>query len=298
MTEYTLGTYKYRCTDDIYKLDKLPEQLKMNHISACGVLLELMMGGISILNHHNKILAIQKLNFTKLPYATQEELTYQHFNDTLSTDILDQSCCMICNKFLTHDKRNNFVYEHILNELTQFFISNRLSSCEGFVHLYRTLEFISYSFPLIYASKSRDYRGTYNSLKKLLNGDSGGELNFFKKFLNELFRNDIAYQFLFEVYIDSDHIDELKKEFQEIFQTDIFSFEENTLMFKFKNVSELFIEIRNRYFHMLLGQGKNNFLNMNYNKSDLFQSLNPVFLNWLVIIFIKIIQHGLESSDL
>ncbi|MCI8858467.1 MAG: hypothetical protein HFI71_02915 [Lachnospiraceae bacterium] len=298
MTKYTLGTYKYHCTDDIYKLDKLPEQLKMNNISACGVLLELMMGGINILDHHDEILFTQKINFTKLPYVIQEHLTYQQFNDVLNTNVLDPSCCMICNKFLTHDKRNNFVYEHILNELTQFFLSNNLSSCEGFVHLYRILEFISYSFPLIYASKSRDYRGTYDSLKKFLNGDSGGELNFFKKFLNELFKKDIAYQFLFEVYIDSDHINELKKEFQEIFQTDIFTFEENTLIFKFKNVTELFIEIRNRYFHMLLGKGKNNFLNMNYNKSDLFQSLNPVFLNWLVIIFIKIIQHGLEASDL
>ena len=60
---------------------------------------------------------------------------------------------------------------------------------------------------------------------------------------------------------------------------------------------ELFLEIRNRYFHMLLGQGRNNFLNLDYDKNDLFNSLNPIFVNWLVIIFVKIIQHSLEFSS-
>lgn len=130
-----------------------------------------------------------------------------------------------------------------------------------------------------------------------MNGEKGGELKFFNKFLQELFRNDIAYQFEYEVYIDSDNITELKKEFQEIFKVDIFTFEGNTLMFKFKNIMELFLEIRNRYFHMLLGQGRNNFLNLDYDKNDLFNSLNPIFVNWLVIIFVKIIQHSLEFSS-
>lgn len=181
--------------------------------------------------------------------------------------ILDEECRNICNRFMLYDRTNNFVYERILNELTQYFVVNELSPCEGFVHLYRTLEFMSYSFPLIYASKSKSYRGTYDSLKKFLAGDSGGELKFFDKFLKE------------------------------IFKTNFFTFDENTLTFKFKNEMELFIEIRNRYFHMLLGQGRNNFLNMEYDKNDLFRSLNPVFINWLVFIFVKIVQHGIESCN-
>lgn len=92
--------------------------------------------------------------------------------------ILDEECRNICNRFMLYDRTNNFVYERILNELTQYFVVNELSPCEGFVHLYRTLEFMSYSFPLIYASKSKSYRGTYDSLKKFLAGDSGGEVKF------------------------------------------------------------------------------------------------------------------------
>lgn len=293
--EFTLGTYKYRCKVDNDQLLLLPEQLKMAYISPCGVLLKLVMGKMMILNNDGEILYNQDINYAKLPAEIQVTHTYEQFNEILNTDVLDNECRNICNRFMLYDRTNNFVYEHILNELTQFFVANQHSACEGFVHLYRTLEFMSYSFPLIYASKSRSYRGTYDSLKKFLNGDSGGELKFFELFLNEIFHDDIAYQYEFEVYIDSENIEELKSEFQEIFKIDFFTFEGNTLLFKFKKVTELFITIRNRYFHMLLGQGRNNFLNIEYNKNDIFRSLNPIFVNWLVIIFVKIIQHGIES---
>ncbi len=295
--EFTLGIYKYKCKFNDDQLPRLPEQLKMGNISPCGVLLELVMGKMEILNADGEFLHNQEVNFTKLPAEVQTTNTYEQFNEILNTDILDEECRSICNRFMLYDRTNNFVYEHILNELTQYFVVNELSPCEGFVHLYRALEFMSYSFPLIYASKSKSYRGTYDSLKKFLGGDSGGELKFFKKFLQEIFENDIAYQYEFEVYVDSDNIEELRKEFEEIFKTDFFAFDENTLVFKFKNVMELFVEIRNRYFHMLLGQGRNNFLNMEYDKNDLFKSFNPVFINWLVIIFVKIIQHGIESCN-
>lgn len=295
--EYLLGTYKYQCKLNGDFLQKLPDQLKNNTISPCGVLLELVMGKIIILNKHGEYLHDQTINFTRLPAEFQNIDSYEEFNEVFNTNLLDKTCGSICNRFMIHDRKNNFVYEHILNELSQYFVINSVSSCEGFVHLYRVLEFMSYSFPLIYASKSKDYRGTYDSLKKLMNGEKGGELKFFNKFLKELFQNDMAYQFEYEVYIDSDNITELKKEFQEIFKVDIFAFEGNTLMFKFKNIMELFLEIRNRYFHMLIGQGRNNFLNLDYDKNDLFNSLNPIFVNWLVIIFVKIIQHGLELSS-
>ena len=117
---------------------------------------------------------------------------------------------------------------------------------------------MSYSFPLMYASKTRNYRGTYNSLKNFLKGDSDGELKFFERFLDELLQDSVTDQFLFEVDINSENIEELKQEFQEFFNIDIFVFEENVLNFKFKNVMKMFLEIRNRYFHMLLGKGKNN----------------------------------------
>ncbi len=256
--EYTLGTYRYQCKIREDQLTKLPDQLKMGSISSCGVLLELVMGKMRILDCHGEKLYDQKVNFTRLPAEIQKNHSYSQFNEVLNTDILDDACRNICNKFMIYDRTNFFVYEHILNELTQYFVIHKVSPCEGFVHLYRTLEFMSYSFPLMYASKTRNYRGTYNSLKNFLKGDSDGELKFFERFLDELLQDSVTDQFLFEVDINSENIEELKQEFQEFFNIDIFVFEENVLNFKFKNVMKMFLEIRNRYFHMLLGKGKNN----------------------------------------
>lgn len=179
---YTLGTFQYQSESEINQLDDLPEQLKINNISSCGVLLELAMGKIQILNRHGECLYSQKTNYTKLPAVETNDNLYDQFNELLNTNILDYACREICDKFLIYERKNNFVYEHILNELTQYFVVNDVSPCEGFVHLYRTLEFMSYSFPLIYASKSRNYRGTYDSLKKFLGGDGSGELKFSRSF--------------------------------------------------------------------------------------------------------------------
>ena len=155
--EYSLGIYKYKSRIGDNQLPKLPEQLKMSQISSCGVLLELIMGKMKIYNSQGKCLYIQKENYTTLPISVHNCHTYHQFSTVLDTDILDEACCQICNKFLIYERANNFVYEHILNELSQYFIIGKISPCEGFVHLYRVLEFMSYSFPLIYASKSRDY---------------------------------------------------------------------------------------------------------------------------------------------
>lgn len=85
----------------------------------------------------------------------------------------------------------------------------------------------------------------------------------------------------------------MRRDFQSAITLNLYVWENNTMTIKFKNLKDIFVEIRNKYFHMLLGQGSNNFLNMNYDKNDLFRSLNPVFVNWISCIFVKIIQQGL-----
>lgn len=90
-------------------------------------------------------------------------------------------------RYLNNNRRNTFVHAELLSELTSAMIWAEISPVEAFVHIYRALEFMSYSFPLIYAAKSMDYRGSYNNLKKFMNGDQDGELKFFKTFLSELF---------------------------------------------------------------------------------------------------------------
>ncbi len=297
--KYNLGIYSYSSKINSLQYPKLPDELKIESISSCGILLELLMGKVIIYDKFDKILLNQKNNYTKLPYQSGSRNSYREFVEVLGVDITDTEVREVCNRCMIKDRRNNFVYEHVLNEITQYFVISQLSPCEGFVHLYRTLEFMSYSFPLIYASKTKKYQGTYEGLKKFFLGGAGtGELKFLSHFLKELFEDDsYTYNYEFEILFLTEDIEYLREDFKEAIKLDLFTFENDTLVIKFKNIIDIFVEIRNRYFHMLLGQGKNNFLDIRYDKNELFSALNPIFLNWLSVIFVKILQHGLSLYD-
>lgn len=297
--KYNLGTYSYASKVNSLKYSYLPEQLKMDSISGLGVLLQLLMGKVVIYGENGTMLVNQKYNYTRLPYERCVYHSYKQFNEILGIDVRDEDNRTWCNKCLLRERTNSFIYEHILNELTQYFAINGKSPCEGFVHLYRTLELISYSFPLIYASKSKSYQGTYDSLKKLFQGDSKmGELKFFRNFLKELFEDEaVTYNYEFEILFDIDHFEYFRDDLNKALNIQSYFFEGNTLTVKFGNVIDIFIGVRNKYFHMLLGQGNNNFLDMRYEKNEMFKSMNPVFLNWISCIFIKVIQYKLSLYE-
>ena len=62
---------------------------------------------------------------------------------------------------------------------------------------------------------------------------------------------------------------------------------------RFANIIDLVITLRNRYFHMLLGKGTDNFYDINYDKRKLFEAVNPVFINWLTMIYKEIVVYSI-----
>jgi hypothetical protein len=84
-------------------------------------------------------------------------------------------------KVTTTDNRN--LYNNVLGEFINLFVQiNKRCHTAAFIFIYRIIEHMSYSIPLIYTSTRRDYIGSFNDLKKILNRDDG-ELKFFNKFL-------------------------------------------------------------------------------------------------------------------
>ena len=83
---------------------------------------------------------------------------------------------------------NRDFYREILSEFLNFQIqAERGNDTSAFVFLYRILERISYSVPLLYTSTQSDFRGTFKDLKSILDADADGdgELGLFKKFLGK-----------------------------------------------------------------------------------------------------------------
>lgn len=195
-------------------------------------------------------------------------------------------------KYLISNRKNHFIHEQLLSELTSAMIWLDDSPIESFVHIYRALEFMSYSFPLIYASKSKDYRGTYEKLKSFMSGVADGELKFFKTFLAELFKGNILFQYEFDIFFMNGNESLIQAELGRIIPNPYYTFDGNTMKIKFANVADLLITLRNRYFHMLVGKGTDNFYDTRYDKREIFQAMNPVFLNWLTMIYKEIVIYS------
>ena len=290
----TKGIYQY---DVKYKakFNKLPSMMYENRISSQGILIQLVLGKTDIRDLSGKLLIKQNQNYTVLPYQKSGRTTYALLSDFFGIDITKSEERKTCNQFLLKDRRNDFVYTQILNELSQYFIRNEASPIEGFLHLYRILEFMSFCFPMIYASTSMNYKGSFDSLKKFFNGDTSGELKFFKKFLVALFENDpLIMAYTYSQYIDVSNISDVEKDLKRVVPQNLFNFSGNTIEFEFCNIIDIFINLRNRYFHMLVGQGTYNFYDTNYDIKELFAGLNPAFLSWLIMIFTSIEQHGVK----
>ena len=218
----------------------------------------------------------------------------------IGSPLLSFLLCSLCtplqkkaiNKYIQTNRKNNFVHRRLLAELTNALITIDTSPIETFVHIYRALEFMSYSFPLIYAAKSMDYRGSYKHLKDFMRGESEGELKFFKKFLEVLFKDNYIYDYEFDVFFMNGTELLIEAEFQRVIKENYYSFDGNTMHIGFANVIDLILTIRNHFFHMLIGKGGDNFYDTTYDKRDIFEALNPVFINWLTMIYREIATYS------
>lgn len=302
---YQLGLYKYK--DKASSYATLPDTLKGEAMAGSCAVLQLLMGKLSVLNDDDKTIYRPRENYIELPYkritSSGSRRDYDDYKIAFGVDTFDNETKERIDNYLRGDIRNKFIYEHVLHELTLALILMDNSPTESFVHIYRTLEFMSYTFPLIYTSKDKNYMGSFNSLKEYFNGGEGeGELKFFDKFIKTLFHDDEEiYGFMFEILLITDRLEEMKMDFQnsipEIGKKGIHNYylEANTLKIEFSKMQSILIEIRNKYFHMLAGKGTNNFYGMDYDINDLFRSINPYFMNWIASIYSKIFQYRLET---
>lgn len=299
MSDYfDLGIYRYKKNYET-ELQDLPQTFTMNTISLSALIMQLLMGKISILSSKDdSLLFNDDVNYTMLPCVEQDNVELKHFEDALGLEVNlgTSEINKTLDTFFNKDRKNTFIYERVLNELSEYFVKNSKSPCEGFVHLYRLLEFMSYSFPLIYASISIDYKGTYENFKKFFKNDGSGELKFFKNFLVDLFKDDTSViNYPFEIEIESENAFEVLKDFKKsISANEHYEIKDEKIRIKFDSVHTIFIEIRNKYFHMLIGSGQNNFLEIDYDKNDLFRAVNPIILNWFAIIFMKILSNRIK----
>lgn len=285
-------------------LERIPNSLKIRGSgdSELLVIIRLLSGAVKLEHVSSSKCFFQKENYfssdfkgysqswdNKLPKLIAEGYTSEHLANYISSTRL----------------QNKTFYRNILSELSYYFYYQKKGiHSSSFIFLYRTLEHISYAFPLIYASKTDDFSKTFNFLKNLMAGDkNSGELGFFKNFIKTVYSDDAIYESSVDFPILLDTESEQRKIFhllKDMCKEDMTADSTDSprlLSIKYIEVGSFIITIRNRFFHYMNGGAKNIETSKIADIDILFSLINKKCLYWLSTILLAVITHSAIEFD-
>lgn len=185
---------------------------------------------------------------------------------------------------------NRRLFQDLLSEFSNFFLENdRGSHTAAFVFLYRALERLSFSIPLLYCSTSNDFIGTFNDLKGLFRGSDAGELGLLKKFLNQgrlidgsILDTACTIDFSASALNGRRFYDAVTVRYSAFASSDPTRLQ---VEITYRRVPDLFVLLRNRFFHLRSGDGQLNISNRELHDSDeFFGVMNNVFCEFLAVL--------------
>jgi hypothetical protein len=199
--------------------------------------------------------------------------------------------------------RNVIFYHNLLQELTfYFYYSNQNQFQAAFVNLYRILEYVSYTFPLMHSSHFGNYLGSFEAFRSYFTDAKTSEINFFDKFITRLFRGTaylgITSDFNFsnvDVIIADNCYDALHSLMRPA-DWIVADRANHNLSIENKNMIKLFKNTRNKYFHFAVG-GQRNLQNTDLKDPDFFfQCINAKYLNWISFIYANVVKESLDNA--
>lgn len=202
--------------------------------------------------------------------------------------------------------RNRKFFEILLVELSQFcmhYYNNNHTA--AFVYIYRILEKISYPFPLLYASQTDDYKGSYALLKDYFDENKGskkGELGFFKAFVTKIFDGEpislTSVDFDFSTIADYDIRKRLFLKLKQLCPNSMLhqsTSDYDLFAVKFTEMSSFLITVRNRFFHQF-NRGDANFEEEEvHDCEEFFAIINKNSIGWLGMVYLEILKNSYKS---
>lgn len=255
--------------------------------------LRLIGGTLDIQHKNNGVRLKNRVNYLLLGTEEVQRLNYTYVNKLIPLD--DEE---LAKKYFNLNRNNTNFFDRLLFETSNFFFREKCGDhISAFVHLYRLIEHISYSFPLIFASKSTNYMNTFDELQSFLTNGEKGELGFFKSFQKRIIDED-TLQLTFNISFDtsSDDIDSLIRLFNKIEKKNALSFESisaDGVELKYTYLFGLIITLRNRYFHM--ASKSSNLMNTDIDMNILFALINKHAINWVGYLYNILLIHGIEK---
>lgn len=285
-----------------------PERNNLNleaNLTPKLALLRGMIGSIRIKHIISHTEFDQRIDYLDLEGKNADKDPLEKLKDYISEDITIEDLDKVFgNKSFLY--QNKQFFERLTQEFNNYYYyESKGSHTTAFAYIYRILETISYAFPLIYATKTNDFKGTFNLLKDYISGSKDkGELGFFKRFVKVVFEPDPAIKssITIEIYGETEEIQ--KKFFDAILKAcpdpDIYDAadteEPRRLSIKFTDYSSFIINLRNRFFH-LFNSGQPNLDSDDVLDADAFFSqMNKKSMYWISFLMIEILKINIAKE--
>jgi hypothetical protein len=280
-------------------LPTIPPYLRISPNTTYDVLvMRLLTSTVKLKNtKYNKNVILDE-NYTNFPYNKITRKSGKQIRSFISP-VGVQDFIRFSQKFYG---RNILFYHNLLQELTfYFYYSHERQHQAAFVNLYRTLEYMSFSFPMIHVSHFGNIIGSFNSLKGYFAEDiKTSEIKFFERFIERLF-NGTPYLGLTTTFNFSSPDINLANNCFDAFNGlssdwTVSNRPTHNLEIENKYLIQLFKNIRNKYFHFAVG-GQRNLQNIDLKDPDFFfEKINKPFLNWFAFIYKTMIIESVDNA--
>lgn len=283
--------------DEVTRLPMSTRQIDDSH-NYRMLLIRLLIGTLDFRCCLTERVVAQRKNYAFAGYRDIEELTHtsllkstEHF--FAATDL---------EAYLSKPELNNQAFfRELLSEFLHCFLEeDKGNHAMAFLHLYRALESMAYALPLIWASRAKDYKSSFDSLRSYFTDPKIGELKVFDHFLRDIIDSEEVYDAHAKINIESMHPDWQQKYFttiKSIFdEQDIYEETPHAeLDVKFGSINAFAINCRNRYFHFLTGRGGNLSSQDIPDPDEFFLCINKPLLNWLSVLLFEVFEHEANS---
>ena len=287
---------RYKYQDPIFKDSTKYDFLKIgNSNSSLLNVFRLISGTINCKDDYQNENYKFRNNYTEFPYEINTSIKQSIVKECFPEEVKLKDL----NHYFKVSRSNQKFYSSIEVELLKCLIAESNGNhLEAFFYLYRVIEGISYSLPLIYVSKSKSYNKSFKQLQSYFKQESDGELAFFKKFICEIFKEEDFFKSTIDIDLTTISVEDLRESYFKIYVEkinnsaliDSTEFEE--IKVSFIGFYELIIEIRNRFFHFKQGAWQENLSSTDIMYPDFF--FKPLIghgLNWVSIILFEIIKN-------
>lgn len=276
--------------------EELPYQFRVSSGNNQAILIRLLAGSIDCIHlHKSKLIKIRKFHREdRIEKNTKSAI--RHYCSDYDTDPNLSNF----DNYLKLNRVNNKYFESLCREIAYAKIHEKQhSSISCFFHCYRSLEKISFTFPLLYSSVTQDYLSMYTDLKGIFTSNSMGELKFLEKFIDRELRNHSLNTLTIDIELPSSEIDKenhkrtIRKLPTKI--VDSIQFEDTEMKVPFKHFSSVFIETRNKFMHFSSDYNKNFSMKDDFDIELYLEHLNSAFFIWFKYMYSFIIEKRIDQ---